>query len=89
MLTFAAEEDVDGMEREEELTAEDLNTDAAVDEAMDERMGAAVDDDDLEEATGTTLVIADDVAPLHKLPIMMGTSAKPPFFSTCTPNVAL
>ena len=89
MLTFAAEEEPDGMEREEEMTAEDLTTDAAVDEATDERIGVDVDDDDLEEVTGTTLDVTDDTALLHKLPVMMGTSAEPPFFSTCTPNVAL
>ena len=93
MLTFAAAEDVDGVERAEEMADEDLTTDAAVDEtvdaAMDERIGAAVDDDDLEELTGTTLDMADDAAPLHKLPVIMGTSAEPPFFATCTPSVAL
>lgn len=77
---------------DKELEIEELDLDEeTIDEETDERMEDEIEEDideDREELIGAILDI-DDTVPLHKLPVTAGTSAVPPFFSTCTPNVAL
>jgi hypothetical protein len=94
ILTFAAAEELDTEVCEEELIADEFIGDEATDERMEDVIEEGTDDERREELIGTaldtaTLDGADEVAPLHKLPVSAGISAVPPFFSTCTPMVAL